>query len=431
MTAKKKKKFPLYVKILMGMSLGITWGLVVSNYEGGPEFTRDFIKPFGTIFFRLLSFIAVPLVLASLILGVANLKDMTKLARMGGRTFLLFLCTAFIATTLGLVLVNITQPGKRLSDQTKSELMALYSPAAEKAMSKAAAIKETPLQPLVDIVPDNIFGAMGDNARMAQVVLFALLFGIAVIKIEPSKGDVLIRFFDAVNDVLIKLVTIIMQAAPFGVFALIAAIPKLDELISPLLIYIGTVIGGLLIMLLIVYPMVFMYFSKIKYGQFFKQMRPALLLAFTTSSSSATLPVTMERVENHLGVSKDVTGFVLPLGTTINMDGTALYQAVAAVFMAQALGLDLSFLQMAMIVVTATIAAAGAAGIPGAGMITLIIVLDAIHVPAEAIALIIAPDRILDMCRTVVNVAGDAVAAVVIAGVEEKSQTVIPNPEIK
>jgi Na+/H+-dicarboxylate symporter len=428
MPAKKRRKLPLYVKILLGMILGVSWGLVVSGIEGGSEFTQDFIKPFGTIFFRLLSLISVPLVLASLILGVANLKDMTKLARMGGRTFLLFICTAFIATSLGLLLVNITQPGKQLSEQTKSALMESYSPAAEKAMSKAALIKESPMQPLVDIVPDNVFGAMSDNARMAQVVLFALLFGIAIIKIDPLKGEVLIGFFDAVNDVLIKLVTIIMQAAPFGVFALIASIPKLDQLISPLLIYMGTVICGLLIMLLVIYPMVFMYFSKIRYGQFFKQMRPALLLAFTTSSSSATLPVTMERVENHLGVPKDVTGFVLPLGTTINMDGTALYQSVAAVFMAQALGMELSILQMAMIVVTATIAAAGAAGIPGAGMITLIIVLDTVHVPAAAIALIIAPDRILDMCRTVVNVAGDAVAAVVIAGAEEKSKAVIPSP---
>jgi proton glutamate symport protein len=431
MSAKKRRKLPLYVKILLGMMMGVSWGLVISEMPGGQEFTQDFIKPLGTIFFRLLSLIAVPLVLASLILGVANLKDMTKLARMGGRTFLLFICTAFIATSLGLLLVNITQPGKQLSEQTKSELMSSYSPAAEKAMSKAAAIKESPMQPLVDIVPDNIFGAMSDNARMAQVVMFSLLFGIAIIKIDPVKGEVLINFFDAVNDVLIKLVTIIMQAAPFGVFALIASIPKLDELISPLLIYIGTVIAGLLIMLLVVYPIIFMYFSKIRYGQFFKQMRPALLLAFTTSSSSATLPVTMERVENHLGIPKDVTGFVLPLGTTINMDGTALYQSVAAVFMAQALGMELSMLQMAMIVITATIAAAGAAGIPGAGMITLIIVLDAVHVPAAAIALIIAPDRLLDMCRTVVNVAGDAVAAVVIAGAEEKAATSISPVEPK
>ncbi|MFL5731147.1 MAG: dicarboxylate/amino acid:cation symporter [Cytophagaceae bacterium] len=431
MTAKKKKKFPLYIRILFGMTLGITWGLLVTGFDEGPGFTKDFIKPLGTIFFRLLSFIAVPLVLASLIVGVANLKDMTKLARMGGRTLLLFLCTAFIATSLGLILVNISQPGKRLSEKVKTELMAEYNEAAEKALSKAAAIKESPMQPLVDIVPDNIFGAMSENARMAQVVFFALLFGIAIIKIDPAKGDVLITFFDAVNEVLIRLVTIIMQIAPFGVFALIASIPNLKELISPLLIYMGTVVVGLLIMLLVIYPMVFMYFSKIGYGQFFKQMRPALLLAFTTSSSSATLPVTMERVEKHLEVPKDITGFVLPLGTTINMDGTALYQAVAAVFMAQALGIELSILQMVMIVVTATIAAAGAAGIPGAGMITLIIVMDAVHIPPAAIALIMAPDRFLDMCRTVINVAGDAVAAVVIAGTEEKTETSNSFPEIR
>jgi Na+/H+-dicarboxylate symporter len=202
-----------------------------------------------------------------------------------------------------------------------------------------------------------------------------------------------------------------------------ASLPGLDDLILSLLLYMGTVLIGLLIMLLIIYPLIFTNFSKIKYGQFFKELRPALLLAFTTSSSNATLPVTMERVENHLGVSKDITGFVLPLGTTINMDGTALYQSVAAIFIAQVFGIDLSLIQMATIVVTATLAAAGAAGIPGAGMITLVIVLTSVGIPPEGIALIMAPDRILDMCRTVVNVAGDALAAVVIANFEKTEGT--------
>jgi proton glutamate symport protein len=416
---KKRKKIPLYLKIILGMILGLLWGVSAANNSWMPSFTFNYIQPFGEIFLNLLKMLAVPLIMSSLILGIANLRDLSKLARIGGRTMLLFLSTAFIATTLGLFIVNIVQPGNSISLETREKLMLAYKLKTEITLNKAVELKASPLKPLVDMVPDNIFGASTDNARMVQVVFFALIFGIALAKTSPEKGEPVIKFFDSINEILLKLVTIIMQFAPYGVFALMASLPGLDNLIYSLLMYMGTVLLGLLIMLLIVYPLIFTNFSKIKYRQFFKEMRPALLLAFTTSSSNATLPVTMERVEKHLGVSEDITGFVLPLGTTINMDGTALYQSIAAVFIAQVYGIDLSLLQMTTIVITATLAAAGAAGVPGAGMITLVIVLSAVGIPSEGIALIMAPDRILDMCRTVVNVSGDAVAAVVIANLEE------------
>jgi proton glutamate symport protein len=425
----KKKKFPLHLRIIVFMILGIVWGIFAAEKSWGKEITIGYIKPFGTIFIKLLQVVAIPLVLSSLISGIAKLKDMTKLARIGGKTILLFLCTAFIATSLGIAVVSITQPGKSLPSETREKLMAAYSSNTEKTIHKAETLQESPLSTLVDMVPDNIFSAASENTRMIQVVFFAILFGVALVKIDSSKSEIVVQFFDSDNEVLIKMVGMIMQVAPIGVFALMAAMivevsgKDAVQLLLSLLSYGLTIIAGLLIMLFIVYPLIFTNLSKIKYLKFFKEMRPAFLLAFTTSSSNATLPVTMQRVEKHLGIPEEITGFVLPFGTTINMDGTALYQSVAAVFIAQALGLELSFLQMAVIVLTATIAAAGAAGVPGAGMITLVIVLESIGVPAAGIALIMAPDRILDMCRTVVNVAGDAVAAVVIANSESPIST--------
>jgi proton glutamate symport protein len=403
------------------MILGISWGIFASGKTWGPSLTIDYIKPFGTIFIRLLQMVAVPLILSSLISSIARLKDMSTLVRMGGKTILLFLFTALIATSLGIFLVNISEPGKSLPVETREKLMSSYSANTATTIGKAKDLKESPLSTFVDMVPNNIFGAASDNTRMIEVVFFALLFGVALSKLENSKSELVVRFFDNVNEALIKMTGMVMQFAPIGVFALMAAMivdvsgKEVIPLLLSLMNYGLTVIAGLLLMLFVIYPLLFTTFSKIRYGKFFKEMRPAFLLAFSTSSSSATLPVTIERVEKHLGIQEEVSGFVLPLGTTINMDGTALYQSVAAVFIAQALGMDLSILQMALVVLTATIAAAGAAGVPGAGVITLVIVLESIGVPAAGIALIMAPDRILDMCRTVVNVAGDATVTVVIA----------------
>jgi Na+/H+-dicarboxylate symporter len=423
-----RKKIPLHTQIIIGLVLGLIFGLVVINTSISNSFTLDYIKPFGTIFINGLKMIAVPLVLASLIVGVSNLGDISKLSRIGGKTIGIYLLTTVIAVSIGLILVNVFQPGKSLPVETRESLMSLYEGDAGSKLGQAAELqKQSPLQPLIEIVPENFFLASTDNSAMLQVVFFAILVGIALLQISKEKADPVIRFFDGLNEVIIQIVNYIMMIAPYGVFALMASLiveiagenpESAVQLLLALLKYSLVVVGGLLIMILIVYPVILMAFTKVKYIDFFKAIRPAQLLAFSTSSSSATLPVTMKQVEEELGVSEEVSSFVLPLGATVNMDGTSLYQGVAAVFIAQALGMELSITQQLMIVLTATLASIGSAGVPGAGLIMLIIVLESIGVPAAGIALIIAPDRILDMFRTVVNVTGDAAVCTVVASTE-------------
>jgi Na+/H+-dicarboxylate symporter len=422
------KKIPLHTQIIIGLVLGLIFGLLVIKTSIPNSFTLDYIKPFGTIFINGLKMIAVPLVVASLIVGVSNLGDVSKLSRIGGKTIGIYLVTTVIAVTIGLVLVNVFQPGKSLPSETRESLMSLYEGDAGSRVGQAAELqKQSPLQPLVDIVPDNIFRATTNNSAMLQVVFFAILVGIALLQISKTKADPVIRFFDGLNEVIIQIVNYIMMIAPYGVFALMASLiveiagenpESAVQLLMALLKYSLVVVGGLLVMVMLVYPLILMAFTKVKYKDFFKAIRPAQLLAFSTSSSSATLPVTMKQVEEELGVSEEVSSFVLPLGATVNMDGTSLYQGVAAVFIAQALGMELSITQQLMIVLTATLASIGSAGVPGAGLIMLIIVLESIGVPAAGIALIIAPDRILDMFRTVVNVTGDATVCTVVASTE-------------
>lgn len=422
------KKLPLHTQIIIGLVLGLVFGLVVIKTAIPNSFTLDYIKPIGTIFINALKMIAVPLVLSSLIVGVSNLGDVSKLSRIGGKTIGIYLCTTVLAITIGLVLVNVFQPGTSLPTETRENLMNLYQGDAGSKVGQAAEIKEqSPLQPVIDIVPENIFAATTDNAAMLQVVFFALLVGVALLKIPKSKADPIIVFFDGFNDVIIQIVNYIMMVAPYGVFALMASLiveiagdnpDSAIQLLLALLKYSLVVLGGLFLMVLIVYPAILMAFTKVPYKDFFKAIRPAQLLAFTTSSSSATLPVTMKQTEEEIGVSENISSFVLPLGATVNMDGTSLYQGVAAVFIAQALGMELTWTQQLMIVLTATLASIGSAGVPGAGLIMLIIVLESIQVPAAGIALIIAPDRILDMFRTVVNVTGDVVVCTVVASTE-------------
>ncbi|HEY9116711.1 MAG TPA: dicarboxylate/amino acid:cation symporter, partial [Roseivirga sp.] len=346
------KKLPLHTKILIGLILGLLFGLATIKFGWSAEFTINYIKPIGTIFVKALKMIAVPLILASLIIGVANIGDISKLSRMGGKTLGIFLITTVIATTIGLIFVNVVQPGKKLPMETRENLMSLYNTTATDKASVAAEIKSgTPLQPLIDMVPENIVKAATENGSMLQVVFFAIIVGIALLQIPKKKGKTFVEFFDALNDIIIKLVEYIMIIAPYGVFALISSLiieiagddpDKAVELLLALLWYSLTVVAGLFTMMLVVYPLMLKFFSKIKYKEFFMGMRPAMLLGFSTSSSSATLPVTMERVEKKLGVSEEVSSFVLPLGATINMNGTSLYQGIAAVFIAQALGLNLS-----------------------------------------------------------------------------------------
>jgi Na+/H+-dicarboxylate symporter len=423
-----KKKIPLHTQIIIGLVLGLIVGLGIVKLGIAPDFAINYIKPVGTIFITGLKMIAVPLVLASLIVGVSNLGDITKLSRIGGKTILTYIFTTALSVSMGLLFVNIFNPGKSLPVETRDNLMNLYTEAAGTKSLQAAELKQqSPLQPLVDMVPENVFQAAADNASMLQIVFFAIIVGIALIKIPKSKAEPVIAFFDGLNDVIIQIVGFIMILAPYGVFALMASLiveitgdnpDSALELLLALLKYSLVVLGGLFFMVLVVYPLILKSFTKVTYLEFFRAIRPAQLLAFTTSSSSATLPVTMKQVEEEIGVSEEVSSFVLPLGATINMDGTSLYQGVAAVFIAQALGMDLSFTQQLLIVMTATLASIGTAGVPGAGIIMLIIVLESIGVPAAGIALILAPDRILDMFRTIVNVTGDAMVCTVVASTE-------------
>lgn len=421
------KNLALHWKIIIGMTLGVVFGLLAITI-GWDQFTSDWIKPFGTIFINLLKLIAVPLVFASLIKGVASLSDISKLSRIGSKTIALYLTSTVVAVTIGLLIVNTIQPGKYFSEEKRIEFKEKFATKTEAKMEAAAQVNDQgPLQFMVDIVPQNFLEAATDNSNMLQVIFFAILFGIAMIMLPEEKTVYVKGFFDGVNDIILQIVDMIMTMAPYGVFALLASlmvdfsdgdIRNVLELFSALGLYSLAVIIGLLTMIFVVYPIILRMFTKMNYFDFFKGIMPAQMLAFSTSSSAATLPVTMERCEDHLGVSEEISSFVLPLGATINMDGTSLYQAVAAVFIAQAFGIDLDLTQQLTIVLTATLASIGAAAVPGAGLVMLVIVLGAVGMDPEGVALIFAVDRILDMLRTVVNVTGDATVATVIASSE-------------
>jgi Na+/H+-dicarboxylate symporter len=422
------KKLPLHIRIFIGMFLGVVLGTVSIFFNLGP-FITDWVKPFGTIFINLLKLIAIPLILVSLISGISNLKDISKLSRIGGKTMGLYLITTVIAITIGLITVNTIKPGNFLSKEKQVELSSKYAQDANLKVSDAQKLKETgPLQVIVDIVPDNIFGAAASNRNMLQVIFFAILFGIALIMTPEQKGLPVKSFFDGVNDVILKIVDMVMQYAPIGVLALLASLmvdvagnnPRQAlELFSALGVYAFTVLLSLALMVVVVYPLAMRLFTKIKFRTFQKGILPAQIMAFSTSSSAATLPVTMECAEKNLGIKDEITSFVLPLGATINMDGTSIHQAVSAVFIAQAFGHDLTMVDQLLIVLTATLSSIGAAAVPSAGLITLVIVLGAIGVSPEGLALIIAIDRPLDMCRTIVNITGDTVVASIVATSED------------
>ena len=411
------KRLALHWKILIGMALGVLFGLILSFVDNGDRFISDYIKPFGTIFINLLKLIAVPLILASLIKGVSDLKDISKLSKMGGRTIITYLITTLTAVIIGLVLVNVIEPGKSISVETRNELVEAYSNDTKAKQEAAAKQRESgPLKALVDMVPSNIFLAASNNRNMLQVIFFALFFGIGMILLPGKEVKAVKEFFDSFNVIILKLIDLIMLSAPYGVFALLAALvveaPSI-ELFKALALYAITLLLGLSIMIFI-YTIVVQLFTKKKISFFMKGMAPAQLLAFSTSSSAATLPVTMECVKDKLGVDKEVASFVLPIGATINMDGTSVYQGVAAVFIAQAFGLDLSLTAQLGIVFTATLASIGTAAVPSAGIVMLVIVLAQAGIPEAGLALIFAIDRPLDMCRTIVNVTGDAAVSMIV-----------------
>ncbi len=412
------KNMALHWKIMIGMLLGVVFGISMSYTKSGPEFISDWIKPIGTIFINSLKLIAMPLILGSLIKGVSDLKDISKLSRMGGRTLIIYICTTVFAVLIGLVLVNTISPGKSIKEETRNDLILAYEEGAKLKQDAAEEQLESgPLQALVDLVPENIFDATTENKNMLQVIFFAIFFGIALILIPQEKARPAKEFFDSFNSVILKLIDFVMLAAPYGVFGLLASLvvesPSID-LFKALGMYAITLIIGLFLMI-IVYAIIVKLFTNLNPFSFIRGISPAQLLAFSTSSSAATLPATMDCVENNLSVDKEVSSFVLPIGATINMDGTSLYQAVAAVFIAQTFGMDLSFGTQMGIVLTATLASIGAAAVPSAGMVMLVIVLSQAGIPEAGLALIFAVDRPLDMCRTITNVTGDAAVSMLVA----------------
>lgn len=419
----------LHWQIIIGLVLGLVYG-VFAAVQGWTQFTTDWIAPFGTIFLNLLKLIAVPLIIASLIMGVASLSDLKKLSRIGGKTLGIYIVTTTIALIVGLTLVNTFEPGNAVPQDMRERLEQTYSGDVEERQQFAAeAAERGPLQPLVDMVPANFFNSASDNGNMLQVVFVAIFIGIGLLMIPRDKAQPLLDFFDGLNALVIKLVELIMLTAPIGVFGLLAdAITSIAgddpseimNLLGALGYYCAVVVLGLAIMVFVVYPLFLRLFTPRSVSDFFRGIAPAQLVAFSTSSSGATLPVTMECAEKNLGVSEEVSSFVLPLGATINMDGTALYQGVAAVFIAQVIGIDIGFSGQLTIVLTAVLASIGTAAVPSAGIVMLVVILEAVGVPAGGIALILGVDRPLDMLRTTNNITGDAMVASVIAASEDK-----------
>ena len=411
------KDLPLHWKIILGMFLGVIFGLIFSQFDIGKSLITDFIKPFGTIFIKLLKLIAIPLILASLIKGISDIKDLSKLSKMGSRTIGIYLITTIVAVSVGLVVVNIFKPGNQISSDTRVELINAYSSDANE--KKEIAVEQSqkgPLQPLIDLVPENIFYATTENKNMLQIIFFSILFGLGLTLIPEKDSIPVKKFIDSFNSVILKLIDLIMKTAPLGVFALLASLvveaPSWN-LFKALAFYSITLVCGLIFLIILYVFFTYIYVKK-KPNEFIKGISPAQLLAFSTSSSAATLPVTIDCVEKRLGVKKEVSSFVLPIGATVNMDGTSLYQAVAAVFIAQAFGIDLTFYAQLGIILTATLASIGTAAVPSAGIVMLVIVLSQAGIPEAGLALIFAVDRPLDMCRTVVNVTGDAMVSMIV-----------------
>jgi len=410
-------KLQLYTKVLIALVAGALFGLI-ANRLGFAEFVGVYIKPVGTAFIRLISMVVVPLVFASLLVGTASLKDIRALGRIGAKTVVFYMCTTAIAVSIGLLLTAVVHPGSSLPDQARQKLIQdaeSQQDAAAQPAAQAPSIREL----LLNIIPTNPIKSLVDG-QMLQIIFFALLMGICLTLIPEEQGRPVISFFKGIDGIIVRMVHVIMLTAPYGVFALIASVVA-DfgvGILLMLLKYSLVVLLGLGLHMFVVYSSALKAFTRMSVLHFFRGFRPAQLMAFCSSSSNATLPVTMDCVTRQLGVPQHICSFTLPLGATINMDGTAMYQGVAAAFLAQIYGIDLSFVQQLTVVLTAVLASIGTAGIPGAGVIMLAIVLGSVGVPLQGIGIIMGVDRFLDMCRTVVNVTGDAVCAVVVASTE-------------
>ncbi len=400
----------IYTKILLGLLLGGIAGLLF-------QANIVEIKPVGTAFIRLIRMIIIPLVFASLLVGTASLGDPKKMGRIGLKTFLYYLVYTAFAIFIGLILANLFHPGSGLSKQAQGQLLQNFGGEAQAKLSGISG-KSGTLNLLLNIIPINIFEGL-TNSILLQIIFFAIFTGIALALIPAEKARPVIAFFDGINEAMIRIVHIAIKMAPYGVFALIAAVVGsfgMEILLSLFKYTLITIVG--MIILNFTYPPVVQFFSGMKPKTFIKGIREPQLIAFSTSSSSATLPVTIEACTEKLGVPLDIAGFVLPIGATVNMNGTALYQGISAIFIAQVYGIPLSIGDQLMIVLTATLASIGAPGAPMAGIMMLVVVLEQVGIPSEGIALLLGVERILDMFRTTLNITGDASAAVVIAASE-------------
>ncbi|MDF1571660.1 MAG: dicarboxylate/amino acid:cation symporter [Bacteroidales bacterium] len=416
---KSIKQLPLWVKIFIGMGLGILMGLV-AVWTSLEKFTIDWIKPWGNIFLKLLKLIAVPLIFVSLVKGISSLSNISKLSRIGLKAIVIYLATTLIATTIGLGLVNLIQPGNVFPEARQAEYRERFlDDISDKQLFADEMKDQGPLYFFEDMIPENIVFAAGDNSRMLQIIFFAILFAIALVLVPEKNVRVVKQFFDGLNDIILKIIDLIMRFAPIGVFALMAGLivdfSGDSELFSALGMYMLTAILGLMLLITLFYPLLIRVFAGIRTKDFFRGILPAQLVAFSTSSSAATLPVTLKQVTNEFRVSRTVANFVLPVGVTINMDGTSCYQAVAAVFIAQVFGMDLTLSQQLSIVLLATLASIGSPGVPGGSIVMLIVVLTSVGIPVEGLALILGVDRPIDMLRTVVNITGDSTVASIVA----------------
>ncbi len=378
----------------------------------------DYTEWLGRLFLALIKMVVVPLVFCSLVVGVASLGDFRKLGRLGGRTIGFFTLTTVVALGIGVGLANLIQPGKLMSDSDRARLLSSYEGAASSTVSNAAEAPSLADQ-LVDIVPTNPITSLAEG-NMLQIIFFGLMLGVALTLMKEAQAKPVVAFLDGFNEAMVMLVHVAMKIAPYGVAALLFKVVGSTGLsvLAALSVYGFVVMLGLTLHGAFTYGLVVMFGARLSYPKFLAAIRPALMLAFSTSSSSATLPVTKECVEDNIGVSPEISSFVLPLGATVNMDGTALYQGVAAIFIAQIYGMDLGLADQLTIVTSATLASVGAAGVPGAGMITLAMVLTAVGVPTEGLALVLGVDRLLDMFRTATNVIGDSTASVLMARLE-------------
>jgi len=423
---KAKRKIPVYLQILIGMGAGITVGMIAVHVNGQQVIT-DWVKPWGQVFMRLLQLIAVPLVVISLIKGVIELGDISKVSKLGMRTLVLYLITTLVAILVGVTLAMTVKPGQFFDVGQSGVLNEAYNQTVSNVLEEQPK-KNAPLNFLFDVVPDNIFSALNDNRKMLQIIVFALLFGIAALTVGQKKTEPLLKLLHSLYDVILKMIEFIIKTAPYGVMALMAGL-VVDtsgnmSLFGALAIYAITVLAGLFFILFGFYPLLIKLFTKIPVKRYLKGAYPAQLLGFTTSSSAAVLPVTMDVAKNRLNIPEEVCSFVIPIGTTINMDGASCFQAISVIFIAQVLGLDLTLAQMLMIIFMTTISSIGTPAIPGGSYVMMSMILTSVGVPAHGLALILGIDRPLDMVRTSVNITGDlALAALVAASLPETEKS--------